>query len=114
MSARHYLGWTENYPRRRVLDRLALHLDGRGACIVRAAVARGITVELVRVFHDETRDDERRRKRAGNFARLCPVCNPQAPPLSLHRPRRLRRRGETAGTDTGGSPTHQRPPEVRR
>jgi hypothetical protein len=67
--ARHYLGWAADVDRR-----VAEHLAGRGSPLVRAAVRRGLPVELARVWPDETRDFERGLKRRKEAARLCPLC----------------------------------------
>jgi hypothetical protein len=77
MAARHYLGWTNGVA---VDQRLADHRAGRGAAITRAAVGRGIELQLVATWPG-TRNDERRAKRSGNFARRCPTCTgaPMAP-----------------------------------
>lgn len=72
--AQHYLGYVCDAPG--ALDRrVQLHQRGEADCaITRAAHERGIPVRLVRVWPFETKEDERRRKRAGRFSRYCPVC----------------------------------------
>ena len=71
-QAQHYLGYAE----RDVEARLAVHLTGRGAKIVKAAVQQGIKIELIRVWPGGDRTFERRLKRANNLPRLCRRCNP--------------------------------------
>lgn len=68
--ARHYLGYSENVERR-----VEHHLAGRGGNpLVNAALKAGCRVQLVAVFHDWTRDDERAVKRAAHRERWCPRC----------------------------------------
>jgi predicted GIY-YIG superfamily endonuclease len=71
-TAQHYIGYAEGDP----AARLALHRAGRGAKITRAAVERGIGLEIVRTWPGD-RAVERRLKQRGHAAKLCPVCNPQ-------------------------------------
>lgn len=67
--ARHYLGWTEGD----VHARLADHLSGRGANLVRVAINAGCAVTLICTFPG-TRYDERRLKNRGGSARVCTAC----------------------------------------
>lgn len=69
--ARHYLGWTEGA----VADRVATHLAGQGSPLIKAALARGLAVELVREWHGVDRHFERRLKNRREAPRLCPTCN---------------------------------------
>jgi predicted GIY-YIG superfamily endonuclease len=73
-SAGHYLGVADD-----LSVRLKQHYEGKGAKIVRAAVARGITLRLARVWIVPHRDAfivERRLKQQKNCRRhLCPVCS---------------------------------------
>jgi hypothetical protein len=69
--AGHYLGSTGAYPE----ERLATHLAGQGSPLVRAAVAQGCEVGIVRTWRGG-RKLERQLKRSRHHARLCPVCNP--------------------------------------
>lgn len=69
LHAKHYLGWSENGWE----DRVALHLAGKGSPLVRAAVADGANIQLVRLFPSVTRHFERRLKEHGK-AHLCPSC----------------------------------------
>lgn len=73
-TARHYLGWTEG----QVADRLETHLRGRGAAILRAAVARGNTLEVVRTWDAKDRNFERWLKNKKKTGKMCPVCNPKS------------------------------------
>ena len=70
--AGHYLGYAANVSRR--VDE---HLSGpasKASPLVRAALAAGATVELVRTWPDEGRVTERRLKRQGGLSRHCPTC----------------------------------------
>lgn len=69
--ARHYLGWAS-----RLDARLAHHANGTGANLLRHAKEAGVTWQLVRIWPDQSRLEERRLKNMGSRARLCPVCNP--------------------------------------
>lgn len=68
--ARHYIGWTSGD----VHDRVRVHLDGSGSPLIRAAVERGLAVELVRVWNPADRHFERKLKRRREAPRLCPTC----------------------------------------
>lgn len=70
--AQHYIGWAKGS----YMDRVNVHLDGNGARIVAAAVARGIHVEVVKVWPGHDRDFERKLKNRKNARGLCPVCKP--------------------------------------
>jgi hypothetical protein len=67
--AGHYLGWTEG----ELSDRIAAHLCGRGARLLAVVVASGISFDLARVWPGD-RHLERRLKKRGGAARLCPLC----------------------------------------
>lgn len=68
--AQHYLGWTSD-----VDVRVERHCNGRGSPLVKAAIAAGCTVTVVRVWEDATRSDERALKAKGkNNRKLCPTC----------------------------------------
>lgn len=72
--ARHYVGWT-GYD----LDqRLAHHTSGRGARLMQVVTAAGIGFEVARTWPGASRAFERRVKRWGGAARLCPLCCPTA------------------------------------
>ena len=71
--AGHYLGATA------CLDaRITLHQTGRGAKLLKAVVAAGITFELVRLWKgaswQEVHDLERTLKKRHDGPGLCPVC----------------------------------------
>lgn len=70
MSARHYVGWSME---RTVVRRIREHREGRGASITRAAVARGIGMQVVAVTRG-TRNDERRLKNNGHHDERCVLC----------------------------------------
>ena len=72
--ARHYLGWTRD-----LSARLSDHASGRGARLMAVVTAAGIGWDVVRTWNG-TRSDERRLKRRGGRARLCPICLNSAPP----------------------------------
>ena len=67
--ARHYVGWTAG----EVTDRLAVHLQGRGSPLVRAAVEAGVDVQLAATY-EGTRYLERRLKSWHNTGRFCAIC----------------------------------------
>ena len=66
----HYLGWSTN-----IEKRVALHRRGRGARLVAQALAAGIALDLVRVWPDADRAQERTLKRGGPKG-YCPKCHP--------------------------------------
>lgn len=68
-GALHYIGWTEDLDRR-----LTAHGKGEGARIMRHLKEHSISWRLARTWDDVTRREERRRKKAGHFDRLCPIC----------------------------------------
>lgn len=92
--ARHYLGFCEaDDPS----ERVAQHLAGRGSPLVKAALERGITVELAVTF-DGDRNFERRIKNRGSLCRWCPVCGLNHKPVPVFDPtapltKRMRRLG---------------------
>jgi hypothetical protein len=67
--AGHYVGWTEGD----VCERIAVHLQGRGSPLIRAAVAAGVDVQLAATY-EGTRYLERRLKRWHNTGRFCAIC----------------------------------------
>src|SRR3954467_13682584 len=67
--AQHYVGWTEGD----VCDRVAVHLQGRGSPLVKAAVAAGVDVQLAATY-EGTRYLERRLKSWHNTGRCWGVC----------------------------------------
>jgi hypothetical protein len=75
--ANHYLGFvdTDRHPLQTALEsRMAYHRAGRGSRFLRAVNAAGIDWEVVRVWEEGTRTDERRLK-SHSSTRLCPTCN---------------------------------------
>ena len=65
--AQTYTGWCRSeYPQRRYSQ----HIQGRGACIVRAAVEQGLDVRIGAVIPGATRADETRIKRWACMPRL--------------------------------------------
>lgn len=66
--ARHYLGSADD-----VEQRLQEHRTGRGARLMAVVTAAGITWEVARTWEGD-RKEERRLKRLGGHARLCPLC----------------------------------------
>ena len=79
--AQHYLGYTPNG----VEQRLATHLSGNGAKLVKAAVEDGCQIEVAKVWEHkdwrEAREHERQLKRQHNGPRFCPVCHGCGPEL---------------------------------
>lgn len=71
--AGHYLGYTDNLP-----QRFAMHLKGRGSPLVKAAIANGSRVILVRIWAEDGNAEQEIKRVVGSRARLCPVCNPRA------------------------------------
>ena len=70
--ARHYIGYTAGET---VEARLARHLSGRGANLVRVALAAGSAVTLTRVWNDAPRKFELSLKVQGQASRFCPTCS---------------------------------------
>lgn len=66
--AGHYLGWTRD-----LAARVARHFEGHGSRLVRAVVLAGIGIQVARTWEGD-RKEERRLKKQGGRARLCPVC----------------------------------------
>jgi len=69
--AGHYLGWAKAIDRR-----VAEHLTAgvKASPLVRAALAAGSTVTVVRHWPGGSRQLERRLKRQGGLSRHCPLC----------------------------------------
>jgi predicted GIY-YIG superfamily endonuclease len=70
--AKHYIGYTRD-----LSARLESHARGTGARLLEVITQAGITFNLARTWKG-TRKGERRIKKRGGAARICPVCNPQA------------------------------------
>lgn len=69
--AGHYLGYADDIARR-VSEHMAA--NGKASPLVRAALARGCTVTLARVWVFGGRKHERRLKNQGGLSRHCPTC----------------------------------------
>lgn len=67
-QAKHYLGWTIDLARR-----ITLHIAGRGAPIIRAAVERGIGL-MIFAFHGTPADERRLKQTYKKTPCLCPRC----------------------------------------
>lgn len=67
-TAQHYTGWALDLP-----SRLAEHEAGRGARLLAAARAAGITWQVARTWQGG-RARERQLKRQGGASRRCPLC----------------------------------------
>ena len=74
-QAQHYTGYADDPVGDGVSleRRIAEHLAGRGAKITQAAVAAGITIELVAVWRAPL-SFEKQLKRRKEAPRLCPIC----------------------------------------
>ncbi len=66
--ARHYLGYSENLPKR-----LQQHRTGRGAAFMKAISKEGITWHVSRIW-DGNYELEQMLKRQHNASHLCPTC----------------------------------------
>lgn len=75
--ARHYIGYTGKAS---VQQRLKRHRAGRGARLLRVCNREGIEYRVVRVWRG-TRKDERRLKKRGGAAPLCPICRDAPQPV---------------------------------
>ena len=74
--AQHYIGFARDaktFPRR-----IEHHRRGSGARLMAAVVAAGIDFQVVRVWDDGDRNEERRLKNRHNGPRLCPHCAARA------------------------------------
>jgi hypothetical protein len=75
--ASHYLGFLDTSRRslQEALDtRMDFHRAGRGSRLLRAVSAAEIDWEVVRLWEEGTRTDERRLK-GHSSTRLCPTCS---------------------------------------
>jgi predicted GIY-YIG superfamily endonuclease len=70
--ARHYLGYVLGP--HALEHRLHQHRTGQGARFLQVVTEAGIPFEVVRVWPEGTRDDERRLKLRGHLPDLCPRC----------------------------------------
>jgi predicted GIY-YIG superfamily endonuclease len=71
--AGHYLGYTEDLPKR-----FALHIQGKGSPLVKAAVNNGSRIVLVRVWDEDGNAEQEIKRVMHSLVRLCPVCNQRA------------------------------------
>lgn len=70
--AAHYLGYVQGgFPE--LKNRLQQHRNGTGARLMTVIKEHGISFQLVRVWEEGDRKQERRLKKRGK-GRLCPVC----------------------------------------
>lgn len=67
--AKHYLGYSRD-----ITARVVTHLSGRGSPLVRAALAAGSQVSLVRIWDGAPQTLERALKDRKNVPLLCPTC----------------------------------------
>jgi predicted GIY-YIG superfamily endonuclease len=66
----HYTGWSTN-----IAARVAAHVRGDGAHLTRAAVARGVSVQLAVVWPGAGPEVERALKRSPPAKARCPWCS---------------------------------------
>lgn len=66
----HYTGWAN---RSGLANRIAQHIKGQGARLLRAVNAAGINYAVARVYIGD-RNEEKRLKRVGDMRWRCPVC----------------------------------------
>ncbi len=71
--AQHYLGISNNLPRR-----LEEHRSVQGNALMRAVTKSGIPWSVVRTWNDSDRMQEIQLKSRHNSPRLCPICNPKS------------------------------------
>lgn len=71
--AGHYLGYTEDLPKR-----FALHIQGKGSPLVRAAVNTGSSIVLVRIWGEDGNAEQEIKRVMHSLVRLCPLCNDRA------------------------------------
>lgn len=71
--ANHYLGFCEDSPGA-FEARMERHRQGNGAKLLRAIQEAGIGWEVVRVWPNGTRDEERLLKRRKKSRLFCPTC----------------------------------------
>lgn len=72
----HYIGWVKHG--KNLERRLQEHRSGRGAKILQAANALGISWEVVRTWEGANEGDERRIKNRKETPMFCPICTPGA------------------------------------
>lgn len=67
--ARHYIGFSTDPD-----ERFQHHLLGRGANLVKHALAAGVSIELAQLWENKTVRYEIELKNRGSAIRWCPVC----------------------------------------
>lgn len=72
-TTQHYLGFTSQSVKRRLLA----HLQKRGSRLTQVAIERGISFRVVRIWRNGTRSLERQLKNRKEGPYLCPLCNPK-------------------------------------
>lgn len=70
-TTQHYLGYTDNLPKR-----ISLHRRGRAANLPRVAAERGITFRVVRVWLAGKELERSLKQQYKNSPQLCPLCSP--------------------------------------
>ncbi len=71
--ARHYIGYSEDVPRR-----LKQHRAGVASPLTRAAAQAGLHIGVARVWWNGDRALERKLKNRHEAPRLCPICRAAA------------------------------------
>ncbi len=72
--SQHYIGFVDAEKGYTVEARLAKHRKGPGSPMLRAATRNGIAFDVVRVWPNATRTDERKLKNRKRARCLCPIC----------------------------------------
>lgn len=67
--ARHYLGWAEDAERR-----IEEHRNGKGSRLMQVVRNAGIDFRVAKIWHNQSREFERRLKNQGGLSRQCPIC----------------------------------------
>ncbi len=71
--AQHYLGFVDGDVTK-VEARLKRHRKNRGSALMAAVNTAQIDYNVVRIWPDYTRDQERQLKKQKNSRKLCPIC----------------------------------------
>lgn len=71
--AQHYLGATNNLPRR-----LQEHTCGTASALTAAVASAGIGMDVVRTWEAENYGFEQHLKARHDSRALCPICNPKS------------------------------------
>lgn len=72
--AQHYIGFVDADKGHTVEARLEKHRKGTGNPMLRAAMLQGIRFDVVRVWPNATRTDERKLKNRKKARCMCPIC----------------------------------------